>query len=127
MIRFYSEKILAARPTPKLEDHPLSAVRDCVFNIFAAALHIGSLLHLQPEDAPRSGDGDTLITDLVCINGQKCRRQHLAYVPYKWFPKYTLWVPRNSPPVPRGSVDKFLSWLPCSLLFFLMKEIIFNP
>ena len=25
---------------PKLEDHPLSAVRDCLFNIFAATLHI---------------------------------------------------------------------------------------
>jgi len=24
---------------PKLEDHPLSAVRDCLFNIFAATLH----------------------------------------------------------------------------------------
>jgi hypothetical protein len=28
--------LLAPRPTPKLEDHPLSAVRDCLFNIFAA-------------------------------------------------------------------------------------------
>jgi hypothetical protein len=32
--------VLAPRPTPKLEDHPLSAVRDCLFNIFAATLHI---------------------------------------------------------------------------------------
>jgi hypothetical protein len=31
---------LAPRPTPKLEDHPLSAVHDCLFNIFAAILHI---------------------------------------------------------------------------------------
>ena len=37
---FYDE-LLAPRPTPKLEDHPLSAVRYCLFNIFAAALHIG--------------------------------------------------------------------------------------
>jgi hypothetical protein len=36
---FYSE-LLAQRPTPKLEGHPLSAVRDCLFNIFAATLHI---------------------------------------------------------------------------------------
>jgi hypothetical protein len=28
--------LLAPRPTPKLKDHPLSAVRDCLFNIFAA-------------------------------------------------------------------------------------------
>jgi hypothetical protein len=34
---FYGE-LLPPRPTPKLEDHPLSAVRDCLFNIFAAAL-----------------------------------------------------------------------------------------
>jgi hypothetical protein len=40
MIIFYSEELLAPRPTPKLEDHPLSAVRDCLFNIFAATLHI---------------------------------------------------------------------------------------
>jgi hypothetical protein len=35
---FYGEELLAASPTPKLEDHPLSAVRDCLFNIFAATL-----------------------------------------------------------------------------------------
>ena len=40
MIRFYSEKLLAPRPTPTLGDHPLSAVRDFLFNIFAATLHI---------------------------------------------------------------------------------------
>ena len=28
-------------PPPQLEDHPLSAVRDCLFTIFAANLHIG--------------------------------------------------------------------------------------
>ena len=38
-IRFYGEELLATRPTPK-QDHPLSVVRDCLFNIFAAALHI---------------------------------------------------------------------------------------
>jgi hypothetical protein len=31
--------LLAPRPTPKPEDHPLSAVNDCLFNIFAASLH----------------------------------------------------------------------------------------
>jgi hypothetical protein len=32
--------LLAPPPNPKLEEHPLSAVRDCLFNIFAAAFHI---------------------------------------------------------------------------------------
>jgi hypothetical protein len=38
---FYGEDLLAPHPTPKLEDNPLLFVRDCLFNIFAAALHIG--------------------------------------------------------------------------------------
>jgi hypothetical protein len=38
---FYGEELLAPRPTPKLEDHPLSAVRDCLFKIFAATLADG--------------------------------------------------------------------------------------
>jgi len=33
--------LLAPRLIPKLEDHPLLAFRDCLFNIFEAALHIG--------------------------------------------------------------------------------------
>ena len=32
--------MLAPRPTPKLEDHPLLAVRDCLLNIFAARLRL---------------------------------------------------------------------------------------
>jgi len=39
-IRFYDE-LLALRPTPKLDDHTLSAVLDCLFNIFAATLYNG--------------------------------------------------------------------------------------
>jgi hypothetical protein len=39
-IRVYGEELLASRPPPKLEDHSLSAVRDCLFNICAATLYI---------------------------------------------------------------------------------------
>jgi hypothetical protein len=49
---FYGEELLAPRPTPNLEDHPLSAVSDCLFDIFAATLHIWRpFLQPQPEDA----------------------------------------------------------------------------
>jgi hypothetical protein len=66
--------LLAPRPTPKLEDHPLSAVRDCLFNVFAATLHIRRpFLHPQPKDAPCRGDRDQLImvtgTDLSWWQG----------------------------------------------------------
>jgi len=33
---FYGEDLLALRPTSKRKNHPLSAVRECLFNIFAA-------------------------------------------------------------------------------------------
>lgn len=35
---FYREKLLALRPTPKLEDHPLSAFLKCLFNLFSSTL-----------------------------------------------------------------------------------------
>jgi hypothetical protein len=57
-IRFYGEDLLAPRPTPKLEDHPLSAVRDCLFNLFAATLHIGarsSIRNLRTRHAVVTG------------------------------------------------------------------------
>jgi len=51
---FYGEELSTPRPTPKLEDHPLSAVHNCLFNIFAVTLHIGgrsSILNLRPQHA----------------------------------------------------------------------------
>jgi hypothetical protein len=47
VICFYSEKLLPPRPTPKLGDHSVSAVRDCRFDIFAATVHIGGLIPTQ--------------------------------------------------------------------------------
>jgi hypothetical protein len=58
---FYGEALLAPRPTPKLEGHPFSGVRDCLFNIFTATLHNWRpFLHPQPEHAPYRGDRDPL-------------------------------------------------------------------
>jgi hypothetical protein len=57
-ICFYGEESLAPRPIPKLEDHPLSAVRDCLFSIFAATVHIGgrsSIRKLRPRPAVVTG------------------------------------------------------------------------
>jgi len=41
MTRFYGEQFIAPSPTPKLEGQTLSAVRDCLCNIFATSLHNG--------------------------------------------------------------------------------------
>ena len=43
MVIFYSEELLAPRSPHMLEDYPLSAVRVCLFYVFAAALHIRKL------------------------------------------------------------------------------------
>jgi hypothetical protein len=51
--------LLAPRPTPKLEVHPLLSVCGCLFNIFAATLHRWRpFLHPQPEDMPCCVDMD---------------------------------------------------------------------
>jgi hypothetical protein len=61
---YLNSELLALRPTPKFEGHPLSAVRDCIFYIFTATLHTGGpFLHPQHEDAPCRGDRDPLITE----------------------------------------------------------------
>jgi hypothetical protein len=54
----YGERLLAPRPTPKLEDHPLSSVRGCLFNIFAANLH-----NWRPLGRPRRRRMDLLEVD----------------------------------------------------------------
>ena len=68
-IPFNRGKLLALRPSPKLEDHPLSAVRDCLFNIFAATLHMGGLssIRIQRKRHPvvtgtHSSHGPELVT-----------------------------------------------------------------
>jgi hypothetical protein len=40
-VSFYGEELSAPPPNPKMEDHLLSAVCDCLFNIFASTLYIG--------------------------------------------------------------------------------------
>jgi hypothetical protein len=54
---YYGEELLAPRPAPKLGDNHLSAVRDCVFNIFAATLRNWRASPASAcEDAPCRGD-----------------------------------------------------------------------
>jgi hypothetical protein len=52
VIRFHGEELLASRPIPKLEGHPSSAVRNCLFNIFAATPCIGGRSSIRNPWAP---------------------------------------------------------------------------
>jgi hypothetical protein len=55
---FYGEGLLTPRPSPKLEDHPLSAVCSCLFNVFKANFRWKPSLYLRPKDVPCCGDWD---------------------------------------------------------------------
>jgi hypothetical protein len=49
--------VVSRTPTSLLDDHPLSVVCGCLFNVFAATLHSWKpSLHPQPEDDPCCGD-----------------------------------------------------------------------
>ena len=55
---FYGQELSTPRPNPKLEEHPLSAVGDRLFNIFEATLHIGgrsSMRNLRKRHAGVTG------------------------------------------------------------------------
>ena len=72
MICFYGVELSAPRPTPNLEDHPLSAVRDCLFSIFAATLHIGgrsSIRNLRTRHAVVTGTDLPLYIKLLPVTG----------------------------------------------------------
>ena len=59
--RFYGEELSATCPTPpKPEDHPLSAFRDCLVNIYAITLHIQGRSPIRNLRA-RRGDRAPLI------------------------------------------------------------------
>jgi hypothetical protein len=44
---FYGEELLAPRPTYKMEDHHLSAVRDCLFNIRSYPTYLEGLSSIR--------------------------------------------------------------------------------
>ena len=66
---FYGEGLLALHPTPKLEDHPLSAVCDCLFNIFTATLYTGgcaSICNLRMRHAVVTGTLLSWVNSVTC-------------------------------------------------------------
>ena len=88
-IRFYDE-LLAPRPATYLEDHPLSAVRDSLFNIFAATLPIGgrsSLRNVRRRHAVVTGThlprpGVRLQNKLLLRNN--CNHSVWTWIRVKW-------------------------------------------
>jgi hypothetical protein len=64
-------KLLAHCSTPRPEDHPYSAVRDCLFNVIAATLHSGgrsSILILRTLHAMVKGTHLPWVKLQHCIN-----------------------------------------------------------
>jgi hypothetical protein len=66
-IRVYGEEFLAPRSTPKLEDHPLSALEVCLFNIFTASLHIGGRSSLRNRKTRHSVVKGTHLSRFIIV------------------------------------------------------------
>jgi hypothetical protein len=65
---FYGEELLAPLPNPKLKDHLLSAVRECLLNIFAATVHTGSrssIRNLRTRHAVVTGNHISWLTAVL--------------------------------------------------------------
>ena len=72
LICFYGDELLAPRPPPKLEDYPLSALRDCLFIILAATFHIGgrsSIHNLRTRHAVVTGTHLSLGENRLAFQG----------------------------------------------------------
>jgi len=68
---FYNEELFALHSTPKPDDHPYSAICDCLFNIFAATLHNGgrsSILILRTLHTVVTGTHLSWVKLQHCIN-----------------------------------------------------------
>ena len=75
MFFFHEEDLLAPGPPSKLEDYTLSSVGHCLFNLFAATLHIGgrsSIRNLRTRRTVDDRDTQTLLSQrLVSKNKLK--------------------------------------------------------
>jgi hypothetical protein len=67
--RFYDEDLSAHRPNSKLENHNLSAVRNCLSNIFATTLLIGGRSSIRNPWTRHAMVTGTLLSrvDLLCL------------------------------------------------------------
>jgi hypothetical protein len=81
LVSSYKE-LLLPRPTPMLENHPFSAVYDCLLNIFIVTPRIRMPCPLlQPEDKPCLGDTDPHIVACgsvqnLYLNGQRYKHTY---------------------------------------------------
>ena len=116
---FHGKELLAPRPTPKLEDHPLPAVRDCLFNLFAATLHIGgrsSIRNLRTRHAVVTGTNYCLYllpepSQLVTMSA---RAHHVTLSRARLIPS------RSFHPISWRSI-----WILCSIYLSVLKVVSF--
>jgi hypothetical protein len=67
-MRLYNEELLVPRLIPKLEEHPLSAVRYCLFNTTVATMQSANrLLCLQPEETPYRCERGPPYREIICV------------------------------------------------------------
>ena len=98
IIFFHGEELLAPRPTPKLEDHPLSAVHDCLFNLFTATLHIrgrSSLRNLRTHHAVVTGTHKHGWLNVTILKNSVILKIQLQYSTKLFFLRYSCCIQKS--------------------------------
>ena len=94
----YGEDLLGLHPTPKLEDNPLSFLRDCLFNTFAPTLHIFRICPDRPWGSPRLLCNGYRVFPGVYRGRSVTLAPHPLLVPWseksRVIPLFPLWVVR---------------------------------
>ena len=128
MISFYGAELFAPRPTPKLEDHPLSAVRDCLFSIFAATHHTIYILHNTTYNKWASNHYNTINSNTEFKQLDVTYQTHLQYYPNVITMVYTLPLNKmhvvtndlNSPLKDKSFPVFLCDLVPCYIYLFIL-------
>jgi len=89
---FYGEDLSASHPNPMLKDHPLSAVGDCLNNIFAATLHNGGRTTIRNKRTRHSPVTGTHFSRTFMSTHNNSEPLLAVFVSYLYYYQYDLYI-----------------------------------
>jgi len=89
---FYGDDFSASHPNSMLEDNPLSAVSDCLNNIFAATLHIGGRTTIPNKRTRYSSVTGTHLSRTFMSTHNNSEPLLEVFVSYLYYYQYDLYI-----------------------------------
>jgi len=89
---FCGEELSTIHPNPMLEDHPLSAVGDCLNNIFAATVHIGGRNTIRNKRTRHSAVTGTHLSRTFMSTHNNSEPLLEVFVSYLYYYEYDLYI-----------------------------------